>query len=181
MTTWWRAFRFLLFNRRHSTPAGCLRSYPPSRGCCRLWVALLGERYGLRPDDFQEFAVLLEKRFWEFNQVDRARAALRDIRQGRQKMYDHIPPGLRPYWANFRRLTRTGQKPNLFGVCTRVWPNWSQLQGQRICIWQFTRQKKSNWPGPLPQEDKQDRRCQIRIEAEAGVNKYVGNLIQCKQ
>ena len=46
------------------------------------WVALLRERYGLRPEDFQEFAVLLEKRFGSSTRVDRARAALRDIRQG---------------------------------------------------------------------------------------------------
>ena len=46
------------------------------------WVALLQEHYGLRPEDFQEFAVLLEKRFGSSTRVDRARAALRDIRQG---------------------------------------------------------------------------------------------------
>ena len=34
------------------------------------WVALLRERYGLRPEDFQEFAVLLEKRFGSSTRVD---------------------------------------------------------------------------------------------------------------
>ena len=46
------------------------------------WVALLRERYGLRPEDFQEFAGLLEKRFGSSTRVDRARSALSDIRQG---------------------------------------------------------------------------------------------------
>ena len=43
---------------------------------------MLQERYGLRPDDFQEFSVLLEKRFGSSTRVDQARAALRDLRQG---------------------------------------------------------------------------------------------------
>ena len=34
------------------------------------WVALLRERYGLRPEDFQEFVVLLEKRFGSSTRVD---------------------------------------------------------------------------------------------------------------
>ena len=46
------------------------------------WVTLLRENYGERPADFQEFAVRLEKRFGSSTRVDRARAALRDIRQG---------------------------------------------------------------------------------------------------
>ena len=46
------------------------------------WVALLLECYGLHPEDFQEFAVLVEKRFGSSTRVDRARAALHDIRQG---------------------------------------------------------------------------------------------------
>ena len=49
------------------------------------WIALLRERYGLRPNDFQEFAVMLEKRFGSSTRVDRARAALRDIRQGQSE------------------------------------------------------------------------------------------------
>ena len=145
------------------------------------WVALLRERYGLRPEDFQEFAVLLEKRLGVQPGWIEPGPHYVTSGKGKQKLYDHIPPGSRLYWASSLRSTRTGQKPNLFGVCTRVWPNWSQSQGQRICIWQFARRKKSRWPGPLPQEDKQDRRCQIRIEGEAGANKYVGNLMQRKQ
>ena len=43
------------------------------------WVALLCERYGLRPKDFQEFAALLERRFGSSTRVDRAKATLRDI------------------------------------------------------------------------------------------------------
>ena len=69
--------------------------------------------------------------------------------KGKQRLCERIPPGSRPYWANSLRLTRIGQKPNLFGVCTRVWPNWSRLQGQRICIWQFARRKRLRWPGTL--------------------------------
>ena len=46
------------------------------------WVALLKERYGRRPDDWAEFTVLLSKRFGSNTRVDRARAELRNIRQG---------------------------------------------------------------------------------------------------
>ena len=49
------------------------------------WVTLLRENYGERPADFQEFAVRLEKRFGSSTRVDRARAALRDIRQGQSE------------------------------------------------------------------------------------------------
>ena len=40
------------------------------------------ERYGIYPKDFQEFAILLERRFGSSTRVDRARATLCDIRQG---------------------------------------------------------------------------------------------------
>ena len=46
------------------------------------WAALLRERYGERLEDFQEFPLLLGKRFGSSTWVDRARAALRDIKQG---------------------------------------------------------------------------------------------------
>ena len=46
---------------------------------------MLHENYGERPQDFQEFAVHLEKRFGSSTRVDRARAALRDIRQGQSE------------------------------------------------------------------------------------------------
>ena len=46
------------------------------------WVTFLGENYGERLADFQELAVRLEKRFGSSTRVDRARAALQDIRQG---------------------------------------------------------------------------------------------------
>ena len=88
------------------------------------WVALLREHYGLRPEDFQEFSVLLEKRFGSSTRVDRAMAALRDIRQGQIENGASIFHQVRGiYWVSSLHLTRIGQKPNLFGVCTRVWPN----------------------------------------------------------
>ena len=43
---------------------------------------MLRERYGERLEDFQEFALLLGKRFGSLTRVDRARATLRDIKQG---------------------------------------------------------------------------------------------------
>ena len=49
------------------------------------WVSLLKERNGRRPDDFLELAVLLEKRFGSSTRVDRARADLRNIRQGQSE------------------------------------------------------------------------------------------------
>ena len=49
------------------------------------WVALLRERSGRRPEDFAEFTVLLCKRFGSSTRVDRARAELRNIRQGQSE------------------------------------------------------------------------------------------------
>ena len=46
------------------------------------WVALLKERHGSRPADYLEMSVLLQKRFGSTTRVDRARAALRNIKQG---------------------------------------------------------------------------------------------------
>ena len=49
------------------------------------WVSLLKERNGRRPDDFLELTVLPEKRFDSSTRVDRARADLRNIRQGQSE------------------------------------------------------------------------------------------------
>ena len=46
------------------------------------WIALLKERHGSRPADYLEMSVLLQKRFGSTTRVDRARAALRNIKQG---------------------------------------------------------------------------------------------------
>ena len=46
------------------------------------WTALLKERHGSRPADYLEMSVLLQKRFGSTTRVDRARAALRNIKQG---------------------------------------------------------------------------------------------------
>ena len=101
--------------------------------------------------------------------------------KGNQKPSEHTPPGLRSFWATSHRLTRIGQKPNLCGVCIRMWLNWSQYQDQRICIWQSARQKKLRWPGISPQEVRQDRRCKIRLEAEVDSRGDVVGSTQCKQ
>ena len=45
------------------------------------WTALLKERHGSRPADFTEMSALLRKRFGSSTRVDRARAALRNIKQ----------------------------------------------------------------------------------------------------
>ena len=49
------------------------------------WTALLKERHGVRPADFVEMSVLLQKRFGSTTRVDRARAALRNIKQGQNE------------------------------------------------------------------------------------------------
>ena len=58
---------------------------------------MLHKHYGLCPEDFQEFAVLLEKRFGSSTKVDRARAALCDIRQGQTET-------MRAYSTRFEAL-----------------------------------------------------------------------------
>ena len=45
------------------------------------WTALLKERHGSRPADYAEMSALLRKRFGSSTRVDRARAALRNIKQ----------------------------------------------------------------------------------------------------
>ena len=50
------------------------------------WVALLRERVGRCPNDWAEFMALLAKRFGSTTRVDRARAELRNIRQGQSEM-----------------------------------------------------------------------------------------------
>ena len=45
------------------------------------WTALLKERHGSRPTDYTEMSALLRKRFGSLTRVDRARAALRNIKQ----------------------------------------------------------------------------------------------------
>ena len=49
------------------------------------WTSLLKERHGARPADFVEMSVLLQKRFGSTTRVDRARAALRNIKQGQSE------------------------------------------------------------------------------------------------
>ena len=49
------------------------------------WNALLKERHGSRPVDFAEMSALLRKRFGSSTRVDRARAALRNVRQSRNE------------------------------------------------------------------------------------------------
>ena len=49
------------------------------------WTALLKERHGARPADYLEMSVLLQKRFGSTTRVDRARAALRNIKQGQSE------------------------------------------------------------------------------------------------
>ena len=45
------------------------------------WTALLKERHGSRPADYAEMSALLRKRFGSSTRVDRARTALRNIKQ----------------------------------------------------------------------------------------------------
>ena len=61
------------------------------------WVALLRERSGSRPADWAEFTVLLSKRFGSSTRVDRARAELRNIRQGQSE-------SVRSYSTRFEAL-----------------------------------------------------------------------------
>ena len=61
------------------------------------WVALLRERNGRRPADWAEFTVLLAKRFGSSTRIDRARAELRNIRQGQSE-------SVRSYSTRFEAL-----------------------------------------------------------------------------
>ena len=61
------------------------------------WMALLKERSGVRPADFPEMAVLLQKRFGSTTRVDRARADLRNIKQGQAE-------SVRAYSTRFEAL-----------------------------------------------------------------------------
>ena len=88
------------------------------------WVTLLRENYGGRPADFQEFAVRLEKRFGSLTRVDRARAALRDIRQGQAEDVRAFPLVLKDCWASSLHGIKIGQKPSLFGDCIHELRNW---------------------------------------------------------
>ena len=116
-----QGLRVLLFDRGHGSPASCPHSYSSSGGCCNWWVALLRKRYSERPEDFQEFAVLLEKRFGSSTRVDRARAKLRDIWQGQGET-------IRAYSTRFEALL--GKLPSfdqdwakiqfIWGLHTRV-------------------------------------------------------------
>ena len=61
------------------------------------WMALLKERHGVRPADFPEMAGLLQRRFGSTTRVDRARADLRNIKQGQAE-------SVRSYSTRFEAL-----------------------------------------------------------------------------
>lgn len=61
------------------------------------WTSLIRERHGLRPTDFLEFSVLLEKRFGSTTRVDRARAELRNVHQAQSE-------SVRAYSTRFEAL-----------------------------------------------------------------------------
>ena len=61
------------------------------------WATLLRERSRSRPGDWAEFTVLLAKRFGSSTRVDRARAELRNIRQGQSE-------SVRSYSTRFEAL-----------------------------------------------------------------------------
>ena len=90
---------------------------------------MLREHYGIRLEDFQEFAVLLEKRFGSSTKVDRARDALKDIRQGQAEIMWAYSIQFEALLGKLHSLTRIEQKPNSFEICIHGWPNWPPLQG----------------------------------------------------
>ena len=61
------------------------------------WASLLKERHGVRPLDFFEMTNLLQRRFGSTTRVDRARAELRNIKQGQSE-------GVRSYSTRFEGL-----------------------------------------------------------------------------
>ena len=61
------------------------------------WASLLKERHGVRPLDFFEMTTLLQRRFGSTTRVDRARAELRNIKQGQSE-------GVRSYSTRFEGL-----------------------------------------------------------------------------
>ena len=61
------------------------------------WIAMLRERNGRRPENFAVLSALLEKRFGSETRVQRARAELRNIKQGTSE-------GVRAYSSRFEAL-----------------------------------------------------------------------------
>ena len=88
------------------------------------WVALLHGRAGRHPDDWAEFIVLLAKRFGNTMRVDRARAELRNIRQGQSETFPVIQHDLSPSLGSCHHLIVNGPKPNLYGDCINELPSW---------------------------------------------------------
>ena len=87
------------------------------------WTALLKERHGTRPADYLEMFVLLQKRFGSTTRVDRARANLRNIKQGQSKSVHSYSTRFEGCCPNCRHLTRNVRKPSLSGDCINVSPS----------------------------------------------------------
>ena len=88
------------------------------------WMSLLKERSGVRPADFPEMAVLLQKRFGSRTRVDRVRADLCNIKQGQSESVRSYQPVLRHYWPSCHPMMLNGQKPSSSRDCTKEWRNW---------------------------------------------------------
>ena len=85
------------------------------------WAALLRERYGRRLDTWAEFTVLLAKRFRSSIRVDRARADLRNIRQGQSE-------NVRTYSTRFEALL--AKLPSF----DRDWVKTQFIWGLHACV-----------------------------------------------
>ena len=87
------------------------------------WVTLLKERHGWHANDFAEFCVLLEKRFGSPTRVGRARAELRDIRQGQSESVRACLTHFENLLGKLPSFDRDWAKQNSYGVSILVWPN----------------------------------------------------------
>ena len=88
------------------------------------WTALLKERHGARPADYLEMSALLQKRFGSTTRVDRARAALRNIKQGQAESVRSFSTRFEALLAKLPTFDKTGQRPNTFGDCTSELLSW---------------------------------------------------------
>ena len=144
------------------------------------WVTLLRKNYGERPADFQELAVRLEKRFGSSTRVDRARAALRDIRQGQSEnvwTYSTRFEGLLgklPSWDQDWARTQF-----IWGLHSRV-AELVTISSPTDLAQAIRKPRKWRWPEILPQEARRCRRLRIHFEAEEDSSEGEAVSMQCK-
>ena len=80
------------------------------------WTALLKERHGSRPTDYSEMSALLRKRFGSSTRVDRARAALLNIKQLQTETVRTYSTRFEALLAKLPTFDNDWANPNTYGV-----------------------------------------------------------------